>query len=80
MELRAKEGSRTPTRVTPLEPEGTASSGKLPTIRDVSAVLWVHMRPQNAARNSRPPQDNGARTGIRTLVFWKAEPASWGAS
>lgn len=78
MSWSAKEGNRTPTRVTPLEPEGTASSGNLETIPNVSAVLWVNMRPQNAAGKRRSPQHNGARTGIRTLLFWKAEPASWG--
>jgi hypothetical protein len=74
----AKEGGRTPTRVTSLEPEGTESSGKLQTIRNVSDVLWSNMRPQTDAGNGRSPHDSGALIRNRTLVFWKAEPASWG--
>lgn len=78
MNRSAKEGSRTPTRVTPLEPEGTESSGKLETIRNVSDVLWSNMRPQNAAGNSRTPRFSGSLIRNRTLYWPKAEPASWG--
>lgn len=58
----AKEGSRTPTRVTPLEPEGTAPQENNQTYRDLAAILWSNMRPQNAARNRTSPQNCGACT------------------
>jgi hypothetical protein len=61
---RAKEGSRTPTRVTPLEPEGTVPSEKQQSSCTVTDIRDHKVRPQNAAGNSRSPQDNGACTGI----------------
>lgn len=74
----AKEGSRTPTRVTPLEPEGTESSGKLQTVREVRPRSVGKPATAKPARNRKAPHDNGSRSVSRTLVFWKAEPASWG--
>lgn len=81
MMLRAKEGSRTPTRVTPLEPEGTAPSEFLQSYREVPGVWWAKVRPRNAAGNSRSPHDNGACTGIRSAESsgsWSTMPVASG--
>lgn len=84
--MSAKEGSRTLTGVTPLEPEGIESSGKRLTKRNVRPVRWVKVRPQNAAGNRKVGRNSGACTEIaaansdppkRALYWPHVEPGAW---
>lgn len=58
----AKEGSRTPTRVTPLEPEAASLRGITESVREVSSGGCVGVVTQYAARNGRAPTNSGACT------------------
>lgn len=65
----AKEGNRTPTRVTPLEPEGTAPISSDLSCQRVTVARWVGGRPQKAARNSKRRCHCGACTDRKKLDF-----------
>lgn len=65
----AKEGSRTPTRVTPPEPEGGALFREALSLRRLAYFSWSKVRPQKAARIGVGPQNCGARTGSPVRTF-----------
>lgn len=72
---RAKEGSRTPTRVTPLEPERIALDG----FDGKSSGVGLSGSHQETSENSSGPQNTGACTTIPSSAFVSASRRSGGA-
>jgi hypothetical protein len=65
----AKEGGRTPTRVTSLEPEGTARERNAKQERGVRSDSGVNVVTHDAAANREAPQNTGACTASPEATF-----------
>jgi hypothetical protein len=72
MRIRAKEGSRTLTGVTPLEPESTAPGGFSELWRRFSESARADVGSQKTAVKRARTENTGARTTIQNVDFGDA--------